>query len=81
MNEGGDPLGLQVSDLSRDMGEALPEVGVEDPPDRGLSQTFPTDPHSTLGSVRSARSFKGMDAEPTYWYFYASNEIKCFDCL
>ncbi|KAI3373646.1 hypothetical protein L3Q82_022233 [Scortum barcoo] len=30
-----------------------PEVGVEDLPDRGLGQTFPTDPHNTFGSARS----------------------------
>ncbi|KAI3370555.1 hypothetical protein L3Q82_007066 [Scortum barcoo] len=27
-------------------------VGVEDLPDRGLGQTFPTDPHNTFGSAR-----------------------------
>ena len=35
------------------MDEALPEVGVEGPSNRGLCQALPADPHNTLESARS----------------------------
>ncbi|KAK3557065.1 hypothetical protein QTP70_024451, partial [Hemibagrus guttatus] len=41
------PLRLNVPNLPRDLVETLPEVGVEDPPNRGISKTFPADPHNT----------------------------------
>ncbi|KAK3560720.1 hypothetical protein QTP86_014721, partial [Hemibagrus guttatus] len=55
-NGGGEhgPLRLNVPNLPRDLVETLPKVGVEDPPDRGISKTFPTDPHNTFGSAKSA---------------------------
>ncbi|XP_028327353.1 uncharacterized protein LOC114478456 [Gouania willdenowi] len=58
-NGGGEhgPLGLHVSHLPRDLGEAHPEVGVEDPTDRRIHQTFPTDPHLTFGPASSAPLF------------------------
>ncbi len=58
LNNGGtehSPLGLNIPRLPRDMVEVLPEVGVEAPSDRRLCQTFPADPHNTLGSARSDR--------------------------
>ncbi|XP_043086347.1 uncharacterized protein LOC122332938 [Puntigrus tetrazona] len=39
------PLGLNVSSLPWDPVKVLPETGVEDLPNRGLCQMFPTDPH------------------------------------
>ncbi|MEQ2296814.1 hypothetical protein AMECASPLE_028286 [Ameca splendens] len=38
------PLGLYVSNIPRILVKALPEVGVEYIPVRGLRQTFPADP-------------------------------------
>ncbi|KAK3528517.1 hypothetical protein QTP70_001721 [Hemibagrus guttatus] len=35
--------------------ETLPEVGVEDPPNKGISKTFPTDPHNMFGSAKSVQ--------------------------
>ncbi|KAI3352149.1 hypothetical protein L3Q82_020960 [Scortum barcoo] len=48
------PLGLNVSQPpSESVRSFFPEVGVEDLPDRGLGQMFPTtDPHNTFGSAR-----------------------------
>ncbi|KAI3372141.1 hypothetical protein L3Q82_006992 [Scortum barcoo] len=43
----------------------FPEVGVEDLPDRGLGQTFPTDPHNTFGSARSVQ-LPPLPADPTH---------------
>uniref|UniRef100_A0A674N308 Cadherin domain-containing protein n=1 Tax=Takifugu rubripes TaxID=31033 RepID=A0A674N308_TAKRU len=40
--------------LPRDLGEALPDVEIENLPGRGLSQTFPTDPHNRFVSARPA---------------------------
>ncbi|KAK3521573.1 hypothetical protein QTP70_013505 [Hemibagrus guttatus] len=56
-NGGGEhgPLRLNVPKLPQDLIETLPEVGVEDPPDRGISKMFPTDPHNTFGSAKSVR--------------------------
>ncbi|KAK3567356.1 hypothetical protein QTP86_019916 [Hemibagrus guttatus] len=56
-NGGGEhgPLRLNVPNLPRDLVETLPEVGVEDPPNRGISKTFPTDPHNTFGPAKSVR--------------------------
>ncbi|XP_061573762.1 uncharacterized protein LOC133440508 [Cololabis saira] len=59
------PLGLNVPRLPRDPREALPEVGVEDVPDRGLIQTFPTDPHNPFGSARSVQPLP-PPAHPTH---------------
>ena len=39
--------------LSRDMVEALAELGVKAPFDRGLCQAFPADRHNTFGSATS----------------------------
>lgn len=36
------PFSLSVCNLSRDLGDAVPEVGVQNHTDRGLNQTFPT---------------------------------------
>ncbi|MEQ2245442.1 hypothetical protein ILYODFUR_028079 [Ilyodon furcidens] len=44
-------LGLHTRSLSRNLEKALPEVGVEYVPDRGLHQAFPADLHYTLGFV------------------------------
>ncbi|KAK0146621.1 hypothetical protein N1851_014076 [Merluccius polli] len=58
LNNGGaehGPLGLNVPRLPQYMVKALPEVGVEALSDRGLCQTFPTDPHNMFGSARSVR--------------------------
>ncbi|KAK3565649.1 hypothetical protein QTP86_013330 [Hemibagrus guttatus] len=58
INNGGrehGPLRLNVPNLPRDLVETLPEVGVEDPPNRGISKTFPTDPHNTFGLAKSVR--------------------------
>ncbi|KAK3533720.1 hypothetical protein QTP70_024318, partial [Hemibagrus guttatus] len=56
-NGGGEhgPLRLNVPNLPRDLVKTLPEVGVEDPLNRGISKTFPTDPHNTFGSAKSVR--------------------------
>ncbi|KAK5621507.1 hypothetical protein CRENBAI_002835 [Crenichthys baileyi] len=43
------PLRLYVSNIPRNLAEALPEVGVEYIPGRGLHQAFPADPHYALG--------------------------------
>ncbi len=43
------------TDSRSDPVEAPPEVGVEDLFDRGLGQTFPTDPHSMFGSAESVQ--------------------------
>ena len=48
-------FGLNVPHLPRDMVEALPEVIVKAPSDRGFRQTFPADPHNTFGPARSDR--------------------------
>ncbi len=58
INNGGrehGPLGLNISRLPRDPVEALVEVGVEYLSDKGLGQTFPTDPHGTFGSAESVQ--------------------------
>ncbi len=58
VNNGGrehGPLGLNISRLPWDPVEALAKVAVEDLSDRGLGQTFPTDPHSTFGSAESVQ--------------------------
>ncbi|XP_078800178.1 uncharacterized protein LOC144990530 [Oryzias latipes] len=47
------PLGLNVPKLPRYPFEVLPDVGVKDFPNGGLSQTFPEDPHSMFGSSKS----------------------------
>ncbi|KAK3559920.1 hypothetical protein QTP86_026944 [Hemibagrus guttatus] len=54
-NGGGEhgPLRLNVPNLPRDLVETLSEVGVEDSPNRGISKTFPTDPHNTFGSAKN----------------------------
>ena len=44
---------LNVPSLPRDLVKALPEVGVEDLPNRGFGQTFQADPHSAFGSANS----------------------------
>ncbi|KAK3544205.1 hypothetical protein QTP86_008302 [Hemibagrus guttatus] len=56
-NGGGEhgPLRLNVPNLPWDLVETLPEVGVEDPSNRGISKTFPTDPHNTIGPAKSVR--------------------------
>ncbi|KAK3555297.1 hypothetical protein QTP86_014982 [Hemibagrus guttatus] len=56
-NGGGEhgPLRLNVPNLPRDLVETLPEVGVEDPPNRGISKMFPTDPHNMFGPAKSVR--------------------------
>ncbi|MEQ2304383.1 hypothetical protein AMECASPLE_026467, partial [Ameca splendens] len=41
------PVRLYVSNLLRNLVKALPEVGVEYIPGRGLSQTFPAERHRT----------------------------------
>ncbi|MEQ2289710.1 hypothetical protein AMECASPLE_035997 [Ameca splendens] len=46
------PLGLYVSNIPRNLVKALPEVGVEYIPGRGLRQTFPADPHYAFGLPR-----------------------------
>ncbi|KAK3562082.1 hypothetical protein QTP86_027175 [Hemibagrus guttatus] len=54
INNGGGkhgPLRLHVPNLPRNLVETLLEVGVEDPPNRGISKTFPIDPHNTFGSA------------------------------
>ncbi|KAK3509536.1 hypothetical protein QTP70_001253 [Hemibagrus guttatus] len=58
-NGGGEhgPLGLNVPNLPRDLVEPLPEVGVEDPPNRGISKTFPTDPHNMFGPAKKVGYF------------------------
>ncbi|KAK3562309.1 hypothetical protein QTP86_033325, partial [Hemibagrus guttatus] len=50
-NGGGEhgPLRLDVPNLPRDLVETLPEVGVEDSTNRGISKMFPTDPLIHLG--------------------------------
>ena len=45
--------------------KTLPEVGVEDPPDRGFRQTFPADPHDAFGSARSVQ-LPPLPADPTH---------------
>ena len=45
------PFGLNVPSLPRDLVKALPEVGVEDLPDRGFLQMFPSDPHDAFGEL------------------------------
>ncbi|XP_058263675.1 uncharacterized protein LOC131364515 [Hemibagrus wyckioides] len=66
-NRGGEhgPLRLNVPNLPRNLVETLPEVGVEDLPNRGFSQTFPTDPHNTFGSAKSVRH-PPLQADPTH---------------
>ncbi|MEQ2183433.1 hypothetical protein GOODEAATRI_032453 [Goodea atripinnis] len=49
------PLGLYVSNLPRNLVKALPEMGVEYIPGRGLRQMFPADPHYTLLPAKSVR--------------------------
>ncbi|XP_028318078.1 uncharacterized protein LOC114472959 [Gouania willdenowi] len=59
------PLGLHVSHLPRDLVEAHLEVGVKDPTDRGIHQTFPTDPHHTFVPARRrdvTLSFTGVNS-------------------
>lgn len=45
----------KVPSLLQDLVESLPEVGVEDLSEGGLSQMFPTDPHNAFGSARSVQ--------------------------
>ncbi|XP_039507801.1 uncharacterized protein LOC120463076 [Pimephales promelas] len=56
-NRGGEhgPLGLNISSLPRDPGEAPPEVGVEDLSDKRLCQMFAADPYSMSGSAESVQ--------------------------
>uniref|UniRef100_A0A3Q3WVN2 G protein-activated inward rectifier potassium channel 3 n=1 Tax=Mola mola TaxID=94237 RepID=A0A3Q3WVN2_MOLML len=49
------PLRLHAPHYLRDVVEAPPEVGVEDHFHRVLSQTFPADPHYSLGPTWSVR--------------------------
>ncbi|KAK3564280.1 hypothetical protein QTP86_012001 [Hemibagrus guttatus] len=46
------PLRLNVPNLPWDLVETLPEVGVEDLPNRGFSKTFPTDLYNTFESTK-----------------------------
>ncbi|KAK3517823.1 hypothetical protein QTP70_018978, partial [Hemibagrus guttatus] len=66
-NGGGEhgPLRLNVPNLPRDLVETLPEVGVENPPNRGISKTFSTDPHDTFGPAKSVRH-PPPQADPTH---------------
>ncbi|XP_034544317.1 uncharacterized protein LOC117816242 [Notolabrus celidotus] len=47
------PFRLHVPRHPRNAVKALPEVGVENQPNRVLRQTFPADPHCSFGSARS----------------------------
>ena len=49
------PFGLNVPNLPQDLVKVLLEVGVEDLPDRGFHQTFPSDPHNTFGPAKSVQ--------------------------
>ena len=66
-NESGEhaPFGLNVPSLPRDLVKALPELGVEDLPDRWFRQTFPADPHDAFGSVMSVK-FAPLPADLTH---------------
>ncbi|KAK3520148.1 hypothetical protein QTP70_016255 [Hemibagrus guttatus] len=72
-NGGGEhgPLRLNVPNLPRNLVEVLPEMGVEDPPNRGISKTFPTDPHYTFGSAKSP-----PQADPTHHQAVTSTEVQ-----
>ncbi|MEQ2280821.1 hypothetical protein AMECASPLE_023932 [Ameca splendens] len=54
-NRGGEncPLRLYVTSIPWNLVKALPEVGAEYILGRGLQQTFPADPHYTLGPAKS----------------------------
>ncbi|KAK3561825.1 hypothetical protein QTP86_017065, partial [Hemibagrus guttatus] len=71
-NGGGEhgPLRLNVPNLPRDLVETLPEAGVENPPNRGISKTFPTDPHNTFGPAKSVRH-PPPQADPTHHQVHA----------
>lgn len=49
------PLWFSVLRLPRNLGEVFSVVGLEDLPDRGLGQMFPTDHRGMFGSFRSVR--------------------------
>ncbi|MED6265908.1 hypothetical protein CHARACLAT_030255, partial [Characodon lateralis] len=59
------PLRLYVSNLPRNLVKALLEVGVEYIPGRELHQTFPADPHYTLGLAKSVQ-LSPLPANPTH---------------
>ena len=59
------PFGLNVPRLPQDLFKALPEVGVEELPDRGFCRTFPADPHNTFGSAKSVQ-LPPLPADPTH---------------
>ncbi|KAK3566086.1 hypothetical protein QTP86_025538 [Hemibagrus guttatus] len=64
-NGGGEhgPLRLNVPNLPRDLVETPPEVGVEDPPNRGISKTFPTDPYNTFGPAKSVQAVTSTEVQ------------------
>ncbi|XP_029991497.1 uncharacterized protein LOC115420401 [Sphaeramia orbicularis] len=66
-NGGGEhgPLRLNVPNLPRDLGEALPEVRVNDRAGIGLCQTFPAGPHNMFGPAESVQ-LPPLPADPIH---------------
>ncbi|KAK5600546.1 hypothetical protein CRENBAI_014776 [Crenichthys baileyi] len=68
------PLRLYVSNIPRNLPKALPEVGVEYIPGRGLRQAFAADPHYALGPAKSVR-LSPPPADPTHQAIVVPNII------
>ncbi|MEQ2178080.1 hypothetical protein GOODEAATRI_010198 [Goodea atripinnis] len=68
------PLGLYVSNLPWKLVKTLPEVGVEYIPSRVLRQTFPADPHNTLGPAKSIQ-LSPLPEDPTHHQVVISGQL------
>lgn len=56
----------KVPSLLQDLVGPLPEVGVEDLSEGGLTQTFPTVPHIAFGSARSVHLCGELSSAPLF---------------
>ncbi|MED6233544.1 hypothetical protein ATANTOWER_013199 [Ataeniobius toweri] len=63
----------------RNLVKALPEVGDEYIPGRGLRPTFPADTHSTLGPVKSV-GFCPLTADPTHRHQWTAQPLSSPEC-